>query len=128
MLQLYHIFYNYTLRNIESEKLYPVLVELTSTMLKKSRNIHNKISDEKLKKASLKNIAYFSVASQVLNIKVNLPQSVKKIVNKELNLINQHQGRMESAIFPFCIDYSQFIPRGHYTRTEKFKKFFKAMM
>ncbi|GAI43997.1 unnamed protein product [marine sediment metagenome] len=25
-------------------------------------------------------------------------------------------------------DYSQYVPRGHYTRNEKFKKYFKTMM
>ena len=36
--------------------------------------------------------------------------------------------RTQSAVFPYQIDYTQFVPRGHYTRTEDLKKYFKAMM
>ena len=30
--------------------------------------------------------------------------------------------------FPYDLDYSQFTIRGHYTRTEDFGRYFKAMM
>ncbi len=32
------------------------------------------------------------------------------------------------AIVPYAIDYSQFTPRGHYTRNEKLKRYFRAIM
>ncbi|MCD4740446.1 DUF3160 domain-containing protein [archaeon] len=57
-----------------------------------------------------------------------IPNTVKENVEKELALIEAHQGFIESPIFTYKEDYSQYIPRGHYTRSEKLKNYFKAMM
>ena len=57
-----------------------------------------------------------------------VPDFVKKDVDKELELIEQHKGFANSPIFIYKEDYSQYIPRGHYTRSEKLKNYFKAFM
>jgi hypothetical protein len=49
-------------------------------------------------------------------------------VARELEMIGKHAGFDVGAVFPYKIDYSQFVPRGHYTRSEDLKKFFRAMM
>ncbi len=38
------------------------------------------------------------------------------------------QASQESPIFGIVEDYSQYVPRGHYTRSDALKKYFKAMM
>ena len=43
-------------------------------------------------------------------------------------LIDAHAGFAESPIFGITEDYSQYVPRGHYTRSEALEKYFKAMM
>ncbi|MBI3721548.1 MAG: DUF3160 domain-containing protein, partial [Fimbriimonas ginsengisoli] len=50
------------------------------------------------------------------------------MVRAERALIDRHPGFAIGAIFPYKIDYSQFVPRGHYTRGEALKRFFRAMM
>jgi hypothetical protein len=57
-----------------------------------------------------------------------VPDSVKSLVNKEIELIEKHQGREYSPIFIYQEDYSQYIPRGHYTKSEKLKNYFKALI
>ncbi len=49
-------------------------------------------------------------------------------VNWELALIRAHEGFGESPIFAYKEDYSQYLPRGHYTRSEKLRNYFMAMM
>src|SRR6266487_3385778 len=49
-------------------------------------------------------------------------------VTEELALIEQQAGVAESPIFIYRGDYSQYVPRGHYARSESLKRFFKAMM
>jgi hypothetical protein len=53
---------------------------------------------------------------------------VSSIITEELELIEGHKGFSKSPIFIFQEDYSQYIPRGHYTRSEKLKNYFKGMM
>ena len=50
------------------------------------------------------------------------------MVDKELALIEAHQGYADSPLFGYKEDYSQYVPRGHYTRNDQFKTYFKAMM
>ncbi len=60
--------------------------------------------------------------------KFTTPSLVRDIVNKELNLIEKHASWDQSPIFVYKEDYSQYIPRGHYTNSERLKNYFKALM
>ncbi len=53
---------------------------------------------------------------------------VKGLVDSELELIGDHAGFGMSPIFAYQEDYSQYVPRGHYTRSEKLKNYFKGFM
>ncbi|MFH1448108.1 MAG: DUF3160 domain-containing protein [Candidatus Micrarchaeota archaeon] len=57
-----------------------------------------------------------------------VPDFVKEDVGKELELIEKHEGFSVSPVFRYNEDYSQYVPRGHYTRSEKLKNYFKAFM
>ena len=130
VLQVYHIFFDYSLRTLEAEKLIDPLQNLTSNMLNKSITLYNEIENKEVKKAALKNIAFFAVAQKALEKELpsNLPAEAKDYIDKELALINKAEGFETSPIFNFDVDYSQFKPRGHYTRSKEFEKYFKAMM
>src|SRR5205807_1650408 len=66
VLQVYHIFYDFTLRSVEEKSLLPALKRLTQGMLDASLETWRQVSDPKLKQAALKNVAYFGVAAEVL--------------------------------------------------------------
>ncbi len=57
-----------------------------------------------------------------------VPALVKDEVEAELALIGAQAGFAKSPIFGYDEDYSQYRPRGHYTRSERLKNYFKAMM
>lgn len=57
-----------------------------------------------------------------------VPALVKDEVDAELALIEGQAGFAKSSIFSYDEDYSQYRPRGHYTRSERLKNYFKAMM
>lgn len=128
VLQLYHIFFDFTLRKVESESLFPILKTLTGGMVKQSIATWRAAPDADLKAAALKNIAYFGTASRLLGLSTPLPPEAAPFVQKELALIAAHEGFAQGAIFPYRFDYSQFVPRGHYTRSPELQRFFKAMM
>ena len=130
VLHVYHIFYDYSLRSIENDKLIGFTKELTKNMLTKSIFLYNNIKNTEVKNAALKNAEYFLVAQMLIggDIPDNVPKDVQQTANNELQLIENHSGFSKSEIFPYDLDYSQFIPRGHYTRNDDFKKYFKTMM
>lgn len=57
-----------------------------------------------------------------------IPEFVKEDVKAELALIEVHEGFALSPIFKYQEDYSQYVPRGHYTRSEKLQNYFKTFM
>lgn len=128
VLQVYHIFFDFTLRKVETDKLSPLLRQLTAGMFHQSVATWKGVSDPNLKQAALRNVAYFGVAAKSLGLKVDIPKEAAPMVQKELTLMEKHEGFQLGAVLPCKIDYSQFIVRGHYTRTETLKRFFKAMM
>ncbi len=130
VLQTYHIFFDYSLRLLEYDKLLDPLEQLTDDMLRKSIYIYNNVKDSEVKAAALKNTAYFAVAQKALELKLpaNIPKEAAKTAEEEYNKVLAQSGFEESGIFPFKLDYSQYEPRGHYTRNHDFERYFKAMM
>lgn len=128
LLQTYHIFFDSTLRTIEEKKLLPDIRNLTDKMLKASAARSESVKGTELQKASDLEIAYFAVADRLLGQSGKVPAHLEELVSKELALVEGAAGFDRSAIFPYEVDYSQFIVRGHYTKSDELKKYFKAMM
>jgi hypothetical protein len=59
---------------------------------------------------------------------LKLPGDVEPLVAAEVEQVRARKGPSASAIFTYEEDFSQYIPRGHYTRSEKLKRYFLAMM
>jgi uncharacterized protein DUF3160/FecR-like protein len=57
-----------------------------------------------------------------------LPAEDEAAIENELALIAAHKGFEFSPLFVYKEDYSQYVPRGHYTRSPALKRYFKAMM
>jgi len=68
------------------------------------------------------------VAGQLIGSSSPIPEIVSSEVTSELTNIEGHSGFTSSDIFIYKEDYSQYVPRGHYTRSEALKKYFKTLM
>ncbi|RLC36960.1 MAG: hypothetical protein DRH33_06285 [Candidatus Nealsonbacteria bacterium] len=75
-------------------------------------------------KASFK---YFS-ETESNQYSFEVPNLVKDLVQKEIELIEEHKGWEYSPLFIYQEDYSQYVPRGHYVKSEKLKNYFKTLM
>ena len=150
LLHTFHILYDYALRLAEVEHFVDDLRGLNEAMISASieqyRNAQGDVThclppgEEKVtctqgggdnasvKEAAKRNVAFFSVAASLLDPGFAVPEEVGELVKKELALIEAHQGFAISPIFGYREDYSQYVPRGHYTRNETFERYFKAMM
>jgi hypothetical protein len=140
LLHLYHIQFNEILKRIEEEEFYSQLINMSLAMLKRAETDYQAFSQPTLKEAARRNVAYFAVALSLLQTPSNkidfaIPSYVKNEVSEEIKNIEAHQGFSPSAIFNspdsqnlYEEDHSQYVPRGHYTRSDILKSYFKTMM
>ncbi len=125
------------LRDLETETFINTLGSLTTTMLQASLNQYDALRGSPLEGPALRNVAYFAVAARLLDLPAAVPPEAETFVAAELALINAAAGPQVSPLWDrpelpadekLIEDYSQYIPRGHYTRSEELKKYFKTMM
>ena len=180
LLHYYHIFFDTTLMRLERDLFYQDIWAISQELLEASQKDYEQ-SEGDLKEAARRNIAYLSVALELLKPKkdqvVNdeilkeeycfpemdpedceriiadvkdiygekvsyqyfskaeferylfeIPEVVKELVQSEIELIEAHRGWEYSPIFIYQEDYSQYVPRGHYTKSERLKNYFKVLM
>jgi uncharacterized protein YoxC len=153
LLHLYHIQFSETLRQVEEKAFYDGIWNVSRSLLEDSIEKYSRSSGD-LNEASRRNVAYFAVGLRLLQPRegqvctdesmledpgsfreedldrygFELPDFVAEIVEEELGLIEGHEGFSRSPTFVYREDYSQYVPRGHYTRSEKLKNYFEAMM
>ncbi|GAG79145.1 unnamed protein product, partial [marine sediment metagenome] len=76
-------------------------------------------------------MAFIGVGSQLLDPQVEVPDYAADLVEAELARIDEAGGLRPSPLFPGLEngeDYSQYIPRGHYTLSEELERYFRSMM
>ncbi len=127
LLHVYHIQFDEALKDIEEREFYDDLADLTVTLIRDSEEKY-RISTGDLRRAASRNLTFFEVGRRLLDREQWESPSPPAEVEQELALIKAHQGFAESPIFKYKEDYSQYVPRGHYTRSETLKRYFKAMM
>jgi len=130
-LHMYRLYFDNSLKMVESSVLYEKLENISKNMLIESIEAYK---DEKLSnmREELKSVAaYFLTADMLLDIEtssIDVPEEVISLAQEETNLIDAAEGYSKSPITKKDIDYSQFTVRGHYAGNEKLEKYFKAMM
>ncbi|MBD3362758.1 DUF3160 domain-containing protein [Candidatus Dojkabacteria bacterium] len=143
-LHTYHLMFNDTLKTLEQAVFYDKMKDVTNSMFEESKNQYEyfkKVGNKELEPAALRNVAYFAVAMELYEEDVQIPEYVKEYVDEEIKLIEKHEKialspvlnlntdpSLEEFVEDIKEDYTQYIPRGHYTKTELLKKYFKVMM
>jgi hypothetical protein len=107
--------------------LYAEVNALTEKMIEETKVLLRENRGE-IHEALLDNLAYFEVALKLLEPEATISESVQDIVNSEAQLIGEAAGIVESPLFEYLEDYSQYKPRGHYTRNDTLERYFRAMM
>ncbi|MFZ5364869.1 MAG: DUF3160 domain-containing protein [Patescibacteria group bacterium] len=138
VLHNYHLLFDDLLKKVEERKLIKAAEDLTGMLLNDSLSQYKKYKGTDWEQAARRNLAFFSVAEKLLDDRAKIDSSVKDEVNAELALIEAREGIMISEVInigqnknsdeAYKEDYSQYVARGHYTKSEELKKYFKAMM
>jgi hypothetical protein len=127
VLHAYHILYDYALRLAELKHFIADLEALNGAMLRAAEGSYESSSGD-VQQAAYQSVAFHAVATKLLTPDTSVPAVVRHVVEQELELIAGHEGLAISPIFGYFEDYSQYVPRGHYTRNEDFERYFRAMM
>ena len=127
LLHLYHAQFDDILRTVETNQFLPGLRGMSQALWASATNQYASNSGD-LQEAARRNVAFFSVALQLLGVPGAAPDYVAAAVNQELDYIAAHAGVAASPVFVYSSDYSPYVPRGHYTRSDDLKKYFKVMM
>lgn len=141
-LHLYHIQFNEILKGLEQRLFYNHILDLSSTLYTHSKDQYETFTDPVVKQAAQDNMAFFAVALELLHtptedatgsetiptVNYTIPPVIKDVVDNEIALITAHSGFSKSPLFSYQEDYSQYVPRGHYTDSELLRRYFKTLM
>ena len=135
VLHTYHLYFDYLLKSLETNELYDLAEKITEDMIVVSLEQYEELEGTDWQNAAKRNVAFFAVAQSILSDgAAEVPTLVEEEVEVELELIAAHEGKAPSPAMTmgsedlYEEDYSQYIPRGHYTKSEQLKRYFKALM
>ncbi len=142
LLHLYHIQFDEILKGIEEREFFGKILDISKALFDKSVEGYQNYVDSDLKEAARRNIAYLAVGLSLLQtptegydglegiqtVNFSIPSYVNDEVDGEVTFIESQDGFHDSPLFLYREDYSQYKPRGHYTQSEKLKRYFKAMV
>lgn len=125
------------LRTVEDEQLYGRLEQLSREMVRMLEEDYLRARDPMVEEAARLDVAYFAVGLSLLNPDYFPPESVRGLVERELELIEDAdrtaispimgQTPLDKVVGPGQ-DYTRFIPTGHYADSERLSRYFRALV
>lgn len=134
---VYHLLFDKMLRDLERDYFIADLRALSGALLAETSEQYTALRGTALEEQALRNVAFFGVADRLLGLNDPILPEAQTLVDAELALINAASGPSVSPLWDrpdlagdkkLVEDYSQYIPRGHYTRSEDLQRYFRAMM
>jgi hypothetical protein len=138
ILHNYHLMFDYLLKDLEEQRLANDLSALNKSLLPQVEKQYTSLKGTAWQNAAKRNVGFFNVGSKLLDPTTKVNTIVATEVNKELALISEHSTIDASPLMNLGSssktgeankeDYSQYVPRGHYTKSDLLKNYFKSMM
>ncbi len=128
VLHAYHVLFDLALRRIEETHFMNRIGNLSRHMVETSLGQYMRLSDPRWKDYAKKNTAFFSTAAKLHDPNWTCPDLVEDWVDAVLSLIDNAAGFSKDWFMNQRVDFTQFIPRGHYTESDSSKRFFRIMI
>jgi hypothetical protein len=126
-LQVLHMYFSYLVRSLEKDKYIPMVTRITKELSKEAASIAQSTSNPQIKELAEYNQVYFAVPYQLLTRKaLPIPGKYKEAVKTDLKHILS-ASTANSKLVPDYM-FSLFKPRGHYSRNDTSKNYFRAMI
>ncbi|MFW9993027.1 MAG: DUF3160 domain-containing protein [Candidatus Odinarchaeota archaeon] len=129
LLQLWHLIFDFTLENSEEVLFYPLLKAL---ILEMQDTFTEQVTVTGDGIATLDTLVYLTVGAKLVEPSVTVPSVAEETVNKILDAIYNEITVFDSIeqfqsleTKRFIDDYTMYRPRGHYTRSENLKSYFR---
>jgi len=131
LIHVYHLMFSKVLRTAETEYFYPLLQGLNRALITTLDAQYQQLRGGPWEEDALRAVAFVAVSGKLADSQFPVPTYTSELVKAELALINDANGILPSKLFPgleYGEDYTQYIPRGHYTKSEALSAYFKSMM
>ncbi len=129
VLHVYHLLFDKTLRTAERAYFWPLLQDLNRALMAEAEAQYRALPKGPWKEAARRTVAFIGVGGRLSDPEFEVPAYAVDLVEAEVAKIEAAEGIQASAIFPdLAEDYTQYIPRGHYTSNETLQTYFKNMM
>ena len=134
MLHLQHLLFAHLLNSSEDHYLADELQTLSEELLKVMQEQLEELKGSEFEQAAIVDLTFVAVGNALLDENFQLPEEVRETAEKELALIREAGGISLTPLFmqfsqnPSYEDYSQYKPRGYYTRSPRMEAYFRAMM
>lgn len=127
-LQVLHMHISKEMQSIEEEKMIPIVTELIKDQISIAKKTADSTKNPIIKKASEWNEVYYAIGlSLITGIKQDVPAEDNASYEYEYEHTTEGQGQGSDFLGDSLIDYTQFQPRGNYTRTNMLKQYFKCV-
>jgi hypothetical protein len=127
-LQILHKHFSSLLQKIEEEKFMPLLTDLLTHVYNEAGEFYQTQADPRLKASAGRATTYLAIALKLLTAKeCYVPAEWTEHYNTEIENINSASGVGSEFLDDKMLVYSQFTPRGNYTKTPELERYFRCM-
>lgn len=131
-LQLYHLYFDCMLRELEETSLLPMMIRFCRDMHELLYNMERwSGGDEMIHQIAHHNAAYYNIAYKLFTGEYIFNPAQDDVDALEVNKIMKAEDDYSAFMEDYkdiSFGYSLFRPRGHYTRNEKLQRYFRGMM
>jgi hypothetical protein len=127
MLHTFHQTFDFILRTIEQKRFIADLANLLQALIDRTRIQQHAASSPDVLAALEVNLNFLYVAATLLTPEFQ-PNDASQAYVEELQLIHAAADFANSPIFSYPEDYTQYIARGHYTKSDSLTHYFHSMM
>jgi hypothetical protein len=127
MLHTFHLVFDNVLKRLEEQYFFGWLQQLLAAIYQETLAQQAAATDSLALWSLGRNIEYLNVARSLLD-STFVPPVTNGLYLAELDLIKRHLPFVPSPIFGYKEDYTQYIVRGHYTRSDSLRHYFTSMM
>jgi hypothetical protein len=131
-LQAFHMYFSYVLKMVERREFVDRLHQVCQKMNQRAMQVAGQTANPEIRDMAEYNAAFFAIGDRLLtgSKALAVPESYRSKVEGELANIEALQMTLSPmmAYRAQNFAYDLFTPRGHYTRTEAQKMYFRAMM
>ena len=131
-LQIFHLYIDCMLREVEEQKLLPLMTTFCRDMHELLYNMERwSGADEKRYEIAHRNAAFYNIAYKLFTGKYISEPGKDDVEAQEVGKIMEAKDDFSAFMTDFkgvTFAYSLYRPRGHYSRTEKLQRYFRGMM